>query len=285
MNKISSLTRRGEVFRRSRVFTTSYLIPHTSYLKCERFTLIELLVVIAIIAILAGMLLPALGRVREMGNSTSCKNSIRQVGLMHIQYTDTFNGFFCPSYIYNMATGYYAQWDVSGTNNDKPGILSEALSSAGNAAESKVFECPTIKTAPGVVIPPANEAPQFAGYGYNQLLSYKTDGWTPRSLQISKVKRPSNCLMLADSIYFKSDTELAPSSSLFYPTYSSAGSYADFRHGKRTTNAAFVDGHAEERKDFLSRGSKDSGKGYDDRVGFIGKDDSMYDPFGNATAE
>jgi prepilin-type N-terminal cleavage/methylation domain-containing protein/prepilin-type processing-associated H-X9-DG protein len=109
------------------------------------FTLIELLVVIAIIAMLAAIILPSLGRAREMARASSCMSNLHNVGMSLQMYTSDNHGYFPASYSYvdgESSAGGYLHWTAAINPNDYT-----ALVTAGTAGHyprtAGQFVCPS----------------------------------------------------------------------------------------------------------------------------------------------
>jgi prepilin-type processing-associated H-X9-DG protein/prepilin-type N-terminal cleavage/methylation domain-containing protein len=136
------------------------------------FTMVELLVVIAIIAILAAMLLPALGKAKGVAKSIACVNNLKQVGIANLEYVHDYNEYVPPRQYENKPYLYYNE-QIQPYLGTAPIITT-------------LLRCPGIDN---------HQALGDYGINFRHVHHRESDGLR----KLSQFRRPSNVLSLVDT--------------------------------------------------------------------------------------
>lgn len=195
-------------------------------MKRRCFTLIELLVVIAIIAILAGMLLPALGKARDRARTTECTNNMRQCGVAFQLYEQDFDGFI------ELSGKNYWMRTLAGWTGQRLGHKLE--SGPHYITTESILSCPIDRNFN------VTWNPLVYGYGTNSVPPYDCMQTAVYNIfvKVTKVRRPSAGPLLYDSWSKGNDAQAG----ILYT--SNSGVHAALRHNLRT-NISFLDGHVD----------------------------------------
>jgi prepilin-type N-terminal cleavage/methylation domain-containing protein/prepilin-type processing-associated H-X9-DG protein len=155
---------------------------------CERgqaFTLIELLVTISIIAILAGLLVPALSSARKKAQAAQCQSNLRQLSVTTFMYCQDNND--------SLPFAWYDETDASDNNffTLLGPILYRIEFDGYGDFESKVFTCPKRASEPLVGVNPMR-----ISYGMNAYNSIEFPD--PKTRRLAQVTKPASTLLIAD---------------------------------------------------------------------------------------